>query len=225
MGLSRDNPSAQEGVKRLLEGARLIEGGVAFRPTSKMGDACVTAMMVMLGSYFGMRGAEVDRFVDWLLEDIQPDGGWNCERPWGTRHGSFHTTITVLEAFDEYGESSVRYLADGGREFLLEHRLYKSHRTGEVSKPEFTRFSFPPRWHYDVLRGLDHFQKIGGQRDERIQDAIDLLTTKSKDDRWKLQNHYQGKEWFRMEPVGRPSRWNTLRALRVLRWWESSATP
>ncbi|MFQ5967842.1 MAG: hypothetical protein ACE5MI_09550, partial [Acidimicrobiia bacterium] len=209
MGLAPDNAQAHAGVARLLEGARLIEGGVAFRPSSKLGDACVTGMMVMLGSYFGIRNAEVDRFVDWLLEEIQPDAGWNCERPWGSRHGSFHTTITVLEAFDDYRAPAVRYLADAAREFLLEHRLYRSHRTGEVSKPEFTRFSFPPRWHYDVLRGLDHFQNVDAPRDDRAAGAIELVTKKAKDGRWPLQNHYKGREWFRMEPVGKPSRWNT----------------
>ncbi len=220
MGLAPDNPQAGEGVRRLVAAARLIEGGVAFRPTSKEGDACVAAMLVMLGSYFGHRD-EVDRLVDWLLEEQQPDGGWNCERTWGSNHGSFHTTITVLEATDEYGESSVRYLADAGREFLLDHRFYRSHRTGEVSKPEFTRFSFPPRWHYDVLRGLDHFQSRDAPREERASDAVELVRRKRRSDgRWPLQNHHRGAEWFRMEQPGKPSRWNTLRGLRVLRWWD-----
>ena len=105
-------------------------------------------------------------------------------------------------------------------EFILTHRLYRSDKTGEVIRKAFTLFSFPPRWHWDVLRGLDHFRRIDTPRDPRMEDAIDLLRSKRcADGRWKLQNHHRGKEFFQLAKPGQPSRWNTLRALRVLRWW------
>jgi hypothetical protein len=107
-----------------------------------------------------------------------------------------------------------------GREFLLAHRLFRSHHTGEVIKPIFIRFSFPPRWHYDILRALDYFQATNAPCDPRLADAIDIVrSSQRKDGRWPLQNSYKGKTYFELERLGAPSRWNTLRALRVLRWW------
>jgi hypothetical protein len=106
------------------------------------------------------------------------------------------------------------------QEFILQHRLFRSDKTGQIIRSEFTKFSFPPRWHYDVLRALDFFQRINAPTDSRLGDAIDLLLSKRRPDgRWKLENHHRGREFFLLEKPGQPSRWNTLRALRVLRWW------
>ena len=89
-------------------------------------------------------------------------------------------------------------------------------------RPEFLKFWFPPRWHYDLLRGLDYFQSVAAPRDERLNEAIEVLREHRRGtDRWDLEGIYAGKTYFQMERVGSPSRWNTLRALRVLRWWES----
>jgi len=157
-----------------------------------------------------------------------PDGGWNCEDWRGATHGSFHTTISVLEGLEAYRLAdparalSVTAPAGSAREFLMAHNLYKSHRTGEVADHAFTMFSFPPRWHYDVLRALEYFAAVNAARDPRFEDAIDLLVSKRRPDgRWTLQNRHQGRLHFAMEQGGKPSRWNTLRALRVLKWWES----
>jgi len=99
--------------------------------------------------------------------------------------------------------------------------LFRSHRTGAVIKPEFTRFSSPPRWHYDILRALDHFQAVNAPCDPRLIEAIDIVRSKEgKDGRWLQQHSYPGKSFFQLERFGAPSRWNTLRALRVLRWWD-----
>jgi len=145
----------------------------------------------------------------------------------GDTHSSFHTTINVLEGLRSYARKRGRRARETeaaeqrAREFFLRHRLYRSHRTDEVVKPEFTRFSFPPRWHHDVLRTLDYFQAADASFDSRLEDPIALLTTKRrKDGRWILQNRHAGREFFPLEDVGTPSRWNTLRALRVLKWWK-----
>jgi hypothetical protein len=115
----------------------------------------------------------------------------------------------------------VRAAQRRGREFLLAHRLFRSHRTGEVIKPLFLRFAFPPRWHYDILRALDYFQAVDAPCDPRLAEAIDIVRTSGrKDGRWPLQHSYKGKTYFEMERLGAPSRWNTLRALRVLKWWD-----
>jgi hypothetical protein len=113
-----------------------------------------------------------------------------------------------------------------GREFLLVHQLFRSHRTGKVINPAWTRFSFPPRWHYDILRALDHFQEAGAARDNRLSEAMEIVKKRrKKDGRWILQNRYPGKTFFEMEKLGQPSRWNTLRALRVLKWWDRASDP
>ena len=104
------------------------------------------------------------------------------------------------------------------------HRLFRSHRTGEIIKPAFTRFSFPPRWHYDILRALDYFQAVNAPCDPRLAEAIDIVrSSRRADGRWPLQNRHKGKTYFELERLGGPSRWNTLRALRVLKWWERGA--
>jgi hypothetical protein len=187
-------------------------------------------MVLSILSYFEVEDARLDTVAGHLLERQMPDGGWNCARPGGATHASVHTTISVLEGLRFYelhrkgGVRAVRAAQRRGREFLLTHRLFRSHRTGEIIKPAFTRFSFPPRWHYDILRALDYFQAVNAPCDRRLGDAIDIVRNKQRSDRrWSLQNRYKGKTYFELERLGGPSRWNTLRALRVLKWWDRGA--
>jgi hypothetical protein len=128
--------------------------------------------------------------------------------------------LRLYELLGRRGREAVQSAQRRGREFLLVHRLFRSDRTGEIIKPAFTRFSFPPRWHYDILRALDHFQSVSAPRDDRLAEAMSVVFERRRPDgRWVLQNRYHGRSFFEMERVGAPSRWNTLRALRVLRWW------
>jgi len=157
------------------------------------------------------------------------DGGWNCQSYKGAKHGSFHTTISVLEGLMEYQKSikprskTISNSENKGIEFLLVHRLFMSHKTSKIVDGKMTRFSFPTRWRYDVLRALDFLQGYNVPKDERMNEAFELvLKRRDKDGKWKLQNRHSGKTFFEMEKVGKPSRWNTLRALRVLKWWESN---
>ena len=202
---------APESVSALL--ARGLEEEGIFRPwAASHDDLCVTAMMLTMSTEagVGMPGA-----LERLLTTQMPDGGWNCEP--GERHSSMHTTLSVLEGLAPFEHRpEVASAAGAGREFLLRHRLYRSHRTGEVIRASFTRFSFPCYWFYDVLRALDYWR--GHPWDDRLAEAVDLVRSKQRDGRWNLQNKHQGRTWFDMEQPGRPSRWNTLRALRVLRW-------
>ncbi|MBK9232177.1 MAG: hypothetical protein IPO15_15335 [Anaerolineae bacterium] len=164
-----------------------------------------------------------------LLGQQMEDGGWNCERPHGATHGSFHTTLSVLEALHEYvnwrptGPAQCETAVDRAHEFLWLHRLYRSHRTGQVADPAFVRIYFPPRWHYDFLRALDYFQAVNAPADERMTEAVQLLLSKqTPDGRWKQSTRWSGRVFFEMERAGQPGRWNTLRGLRVLRWWRRS---
>lgn len=224
-GLAPGHEAARRGVQRLWDGARYFDGGLTAAVTIDLPEACITSMYLALARYFGFEDPRVDEAERWLLDNQLADGGWNClEVRFGHRHSSFHTTISALEALAELrrlhpDRADVEDALERGREFFLDHRLYRSHRDGSVVDPVFTRLSFPPRWHYDVLRGLDHFQATGAPSDDRYGDALGVLVARRREDgTWPVQQKHSGKVWFDMERTGGPSRWNTLRALRVLRW-------
>ena len=187
-------------------------------------EPCINGMVVALGAYFGQ---DVDGVVARLLGEQLEDGGWNCEAENGSVRSSFHTTIRVLEgllAHERATGGSAQSIAARrrGEEYLLERKLFRRKSTGEAVNPAWLQFSFPTRWHYDVLRGLEYFRVAGDPPDPRMDEAIDLLRSKQKPDgRWLLENTHPGAIHFALEDGdGRASRWNTLRALRVLRWCE-----
>jgi hypothetical protein len=187
-------------------------------------EPCINGMVVALGAYFDQ---DVDGLVGRLLGEQLEDGGWNCEVENGSIRSSFHTTIRVLEgllAHERATGGSTESIAARrrGAEYLLERRLFRRKSTGAVVDPAWLQFSFPTRWHYDVLRGLDYFRAAGGPPDPRLNEAMDLLRSKQQPDgTWLLENTHPGAVHFALEEGdGRPSRWNTLRALRVLGWSE-----
>ena len=229
LGLPQDNERARKGAEILLDAGIQADGGLHYstRPRPKHSETCITGMALAICAYFGCASERLHSLFDHLLRVQTPDGGWNCQWGRGSKHGSFHTTISVLEGLYEYERRVPEHAAQArsaqaeGREFLLAHRLYRSHTTGNVVKSELTRFSFPPQWHYDVLRGIDYFQAAGAEREARLEDAIEVLRKRRRPDgTWAVQNQYPGQTWFEMEAVGEPSRMNTLRALRVLKWYD-----
>jgi hypothetical protein len=194
-------------------------------------EPCINGQVAASGAYFG-QNAQSERIIDRLLREQMDDGGWNCEKENGSTRGSFNTTICVLEALLEYelsGGNSPAVTAARlrGQEYLLERRLFRRRSTGEVIERDrkggaaWTRFAFPTWWHYDVLRGLEYLRRAGVTPDERVAEAIDLVESKrGEDGRWLLDVRYPGQMPVEIdEGEGRPSRWNTLRALRVLDWY------
>ncbi|HLZ23987.1 MAG TPA: hypothetical protein VKQ30_17885 [Ktedonobacterales bacterium] len=192
-------------------------------------EPCINGEVAASGAYFGQ---DVQQLVSRLLSEQLPDGGWNCEAENGSVRSSFNTTICVLEALLEYelaGGSStvVREARLRGEEYLLERRLLRRRTTGEMIERDrkgdgiWTRFAFPTWWHYDVLRGLEYLRRAGATPDERVAEAIELVASKRDGDgRWSLEVQYPGKMPVEVdEGEGLPSRWNTLRALRVLDWY------
>ncbi len=231
LGLPADDLRARAGCEVLLDGARSFDGGLNLAKTVREPETCITAMLVCLAATFGTVDDRVEAALSWLLDQQLDDGGWNCETiRSGSRHSSFHTTIVTLEAL-QAGQlgvgrpEGVVVAARRGREFFAVHRLYRSHRTGEVVDPSFvTRMVFPPGWHHDVLRGLDHFQAADAPTDPPLGDAVELLQAKRRSAAtWTTNAPYPGRYWFRLEQPGRPSRINTLRALCVPRWWNRSS--
>ncbi len=227
-GLPAANRQARKACALLLDRGLRRDGGINYGWTPS--ETCITGMVLSILSYFEYGDDRLDTIAEHLLHQQMPDGGWNCRRRFGATHSSVNTTISALEGLRHYelhrrrNVKAVRAAQARGREFLLVHRLFRSDRTGEIIKPMFVRFSFPPRWHYDILRALDYFQAVGAARDERLGEAIDIVrSTRREDGRWTLQNRYKGKTYFELERLGAPSRWNTLRALRVLKWWEGES--
>jgi len=201
-------------------------------------EPCINGQVGAVGAYFGQ---DVQGIVDRLLTEQLPDGGWNCEAVNGSRRSSFNTTICVLEALLEvelrFGSSpEVTAARARGQEYLLERRLFRRKSTGEVIEydrklgpggggdhPAWTRFAFPTWWHYDVLRALEYLRRAGVAPGERVAEAVDLVTAKrGRDGRWPLEVQYPGEMPVELdEGEGKPSRWITLRALRVLGWYSA----
>jgi len=224
--LPRRHPAALRAVRLIAEHNKGADGGINPSKTIKESDVCVNGMFLNYACYFGLDESALHSVIDFTLEQRLPDGGFNCcYNRIGANHSSMHSTISVIEGIEEYDRSGylyrlddVRRAAAAGREFLLQHQIFRSDRTGDVIRRDFLRLSFPGRWRYDILRALDHFERAGAAWDERMGPAVELLLSKRrKDGRWPLQTHIPGQVHFHMEEAGQPSRWNTLRALRVLR--------
>ncbi len=188
-------------------------------------EPCINGRTLALGAYFG---ADVDGIAARLVQEQLEDGGWNCEAENGSVRSSFDTTINVLEGLLLHeratgGSPESVAARRRGDEYLLKRSLFRRKSTGEIVKPDWLEFSFPTRWHYDVLRGLMYFRDAGDPPDARVGEAIGVLRSKRQPDgTWLLENTYRGAIHFALEDGdGRPSRWNTLRALTVLRWYEA----
>ena len=223
-GLVPASREARRAIKLVRDNSRWEEGNQAFFDGEV--EPCINGMAVAIGAYFG---ENVDKVVDRLIRDQLTDGGWNCEAERGSTRSSFHTTICVLEGLLEHehstgGSPESREARHHAEEYLLARRLLRRQSNGELISGHWLRFSYPTRWFYDVLRGLDYFRAAGGAPDERLAEAVDVVRSKQQPDgRWLLENTHPGKVHFQLEEGdGHPSRWNTLRALRTLRWYEGS---
>lgn len=218
------NPAARESVKMVLRQPEGRDGGVNYSRGQSLSDVCINGMILHFASWFTPEEERLKALVDYLLQVEMNDGGWNCSYIKGHTHSSVHSTLSVLEGLlgfsktgSTYREKEVREARIRGQEFLLARRLFRTRSTGEVIDPKMLLLSCPSRWRFDILRALDHFRETGVPYDPRMQDALDILRKKrNTDGRWPLQGRHPGQVHFDMERIGEPSRWNTLRANRVL---------
>jgi hypothetical protein len=239
-GIDPAEPAVKSAMARLDAGLRWNDLGGCWelRPPETGGNTffegevepCINGGALAIGSYFGR---PIESLVHRLLSEQLDDGGWNCDAPKSTR-SSFHTTICVLEGLLEY-ERAVGPTAQlttarrRAEEYLLERRLFRRRSTGEIANPEFLELAFPPRYHYDILRALDYLRSAAlhdnalhnnAPPDPRLDEAVRIIASRRQSDgRWLLERSYDEALAVPFgESTGKPSRWNTLRALRVLRW-------
>jgi hypothetical protein len=227
-GLDPATDRARRMVTAIGESSRWEHDGQPFWEGEV--EECINGRTVAAGAYFGV---DVAPIVERLVGERLDDGGWNCDRERGSVRSSFHSTINVLEGLLEFeqatgGSPETREARATGEEYLLERDLFRRLSTGAPADERFLTFVHPARWRYDVLRGLDYFraaaEATGAAPDPRLGEAVEHVGSRRRDDgTWALDWMLPGRVWFDVDDgPGEPSRWVTLRALRVLRWWNRS---
>lgn len=208
----------------LAEKGIYSDGGINFSNSMKNSETCISGMILYILSYFAPDNKINETLKGYLLDEQMDDGGWNCRKYKGATHGSFHTTVNVIEGLASYGkyiskDRAIERAIGNAMEFLLIHRLFKSHRTGDIVDRKMTMFSFPPRWRYDIMRILDFAAAGNFIYDSRMDDAVAILKKKKIDDGFfKMQNRHAGRTYFEMDKPGQIGLWNTLRGMRIMKW-------
>lgn len=229
LSIQPKNKAITETLNIIFETEKGPDGGLNPLKSVKVSDVCVNGMVLNYGSYFQVEEVYLKSVIDFLLSEQMADGGFNCysnRKEKNAVHSSLHTTLSVVEGILEFQMNGYTYrlgeLQEAQREsqeFILKHKLFRSHRTREIIDPKFLRLHYPCRWRYDILKALDYFRLAGAKHDKRMDDAINVLMEKRTDSgRWKFARH-PGLTHFEMEKSVEPSRWNTLRALRVLKYF------
>ena len=224
--IAPDCKEIQDTLEMIVSTEKGPDGGIRPIGTIQASDVCINGMFLNYASYFRTAEDKLESVVDFILSQTMPDGGFNCmSNRSGAIHSSLHTTLSVLEGITEYERNGYHYRLNELRlahqssvEFILIHQLFLSDRTGKIIKKDFLRLPYPGRWRYDILRALDYFQYGRLDRDERMNPALEVLMKKrNREKTWNVQARHPGQVHFEMEKAGKPSRWNTLRALRVLK--------
>ena len=231
LNIAPGQPKIRELVEMIMTNEKGQDGGINPSPTIKNSDVCLNGMVLNYAAYFGVSEEELKSVVDFLLPQQMADGGFNCySNRYGAVHSSLHTTLSVAEGIREYIRNGYGYRSGelleaeaGCREFMLQHRLFKSDKTGEIIDRKMVMLSYPSRWRYDILRALDYFQSAAVDYDPRMDDAMEVTFKKRRrDGTWPLQSRHPGQTHFEMEKCGEPSRWNTLRVLKVWKYFQIS---
>lgn len=230
LNLPSKNDVVKETIDLVLQNDKAVDGGIRLGPsTTQRSDVCVNGMFLNYASYFKTPEIKLQSIIDSILAEIMPDGGFNCRTTRsGATHSSLHSTISVLEGFTAFQKEGYAYrkkeitsAIETGIEFILMHRLYLSDRTGQIIDKNFLKLTYPCRWKYDILRAMDYFQYAGVKWDNRMAEAMTYLNKKqNKEGTWNMQASHSGQVHFVMEKAGRPSRWNTLRMLRVMKHFQ-----
>lgn len=227
LNISPDNEIAKETIKLILNSGKATDGGIPLGPSTAVhSDVCVNGMFLNYAAYFKTTEKQLSTIVDSILNELMPDGGFNCRSVRsGAQHSSMHSTISVLEGLHEfikagynYRKAEVKHAISSAEEFILQHQLFLSDHSGNIISKDFLKLTYPCRWKYDILRALDYFQDSRHVWDNRMSAAIEkLMGKKNKSGTWNMHAAHPGQVHFVMEKAGAPSRWNTLRVLRVFK--------
>lgn len=230
LAISPKQVQIRKAINKTLDELKGEDGGINISTINRPSDVCVNGMFLNYACYFKISSPKLQSIIDFIITQKMPDGGFNCMKNSPTikikpHHSSLHSTLSVLEGIQEYKANGYQYrlaelanIAEQSHEFILKHHLYKSDHTGKTISKAFLTLSYPSRWKYNILRALDYFQSANVPWDYRMQDALDVVRAKSTNQgKWKLQSAIPGQIHFKMEQGGKPSRWNTLMALRVLK--------
>jgi len=230
LNLPSNNEIVQETIELVLQNNLADDGGIQLGPsTSQHSDICVNGMFLNYASYFKTPEKKLHSIIDSILNEIMPDGGFNCRTTRsGAKHSSLHSTISVLEGFTEFQKTGFTYrkkeisdVIKTALEFILMHRLFLSDHTGQIIDNNFLKLTYPCRWKYDILRAMDYFQYAGIKWDNRMTEALAHLNKKqNKDGSWNVHAAHSGQVHVIMEKAGKPSKWNTLRMLRIKKHFE-----
>ncbi|MBL0332056.1 MAG: hypothetical protein IPP08_00140 [Chlorobiota bacterium] len=230
LNLPSNNEIVKETIELVLQNNLADDGGIQLGSSkSQHSDVCVNGMFLNYASYFKTPEKKLHSIIDSILNEIMPDGGFNCRTTRsGAKHSSLHSTISVLEGFTEFQQMGFTYrkkeISDAIKtavEFILMHRLFLSDHTGEIIDKNFLKLTYPCRWKYDVLRAMDYFQYAGIKWDNRMTVALAHLNKKqNKDGSWNVHAAHSGQVHIIMEKAGKPSKWNTLRMLRIKKHFE-----
>ncbi len=226
LGLDPAHPRARLACRLLLDGGFRDDGSVCYGKTVNRADNGVTGMILALGAYFLPSDGRVHALAAYLEGAQKADGSWDPEEGYRDIRYGVNASLLILDGLLEYARSHpaqagpAREALAAGQEYFLRANLFII-ENGQAMDPRWLKFSYPTRWFYDILAALDNFQASGAARDPRLEAAVALVKSRrGAEGTWKLQNRHPGKTFFEMEEVGKPSRWNTLRALRVLKWWQ-----
>jgi hypothetical protein len=224
--ISPANKEIKATVALILQNEKAKDGGINPNHEIAASDVCINGMVLNYACYFRAKEESLKSIVDFILSQWMADGGFNCRsNRQGAVHSSLHTTLSILEGIFEYERNGYTYrlreLRQAKRksqEFILMHKLFRSDKTGEIINENFLKIYYPPRWYYDILKAMEYFQAERLKYDSRMSDALQVILEKRmQTGQWKLPSKHPGAVHFDMEQAGKPSRWNTLRALRVLR--------
>lgn len=232
LAISPNNTVIKETLTLIFEKEKGPDGGICPIGSVQKSDVCINGMLLNYSSYFKMDEEQLKSIIDFLLTEKMQDGGFNCHsNRKGATHSSLHTTLSVIEGIQEYKKSGYTYRLDelekvqsASHEFILMHKLFRSDKTGDIINPNFLKFCYPARWYYDILKAMDYFQFAKVNYDNRMDDALEIILKKrTEEGKWKLPSKHPGLTHFEMEQAGKPSRWNTLRASRVLNYFKLSS--
>jgi hypothetical protein len=229
LSICPNSTAIKDSIDLILKNNKGPDGGVNPSRRIKNSDICINGMFLNYACYFRIPLRPLKSIIDFLIDNQMADGGFNCQsNRGGAVHSSLHSTLSVIEGLHEYSLNNYTYrltelskIASESREFILKHKLYRSDHTNKIIDKRMLMLSYPSRWRYDILRALDYFQSARIEYDSRMEDALAVLRKKRRKDlSWPVQAKHSGQTHFDMEKTGSPSRWNTLRALRVLKHYK-----